>query len=714
MPETNQTREEYKLSMKRKKNSRSNSLAKSVLIKLFLGCLIFGFISLGIVVVIFLAIIKDAPELDKSKLADPLSTKFYDKNGKFVHEYGMEKRTKITYQQVPKVLEQAVIATEDGRFYSHHGIDVKRTAKAIFENITNGFGSQGGSTITQQVIKNSFLSPEKTTKRKIQEWYLAYKLEEEYSKHEILIMYLNKINFGNGSYGVAAAAKSYYGLDVKDLKKMTLAEAATLAGLPQSPNNYDPSKPENKKAAEQRRNIVLKSMNRQGYITKKQMLDAMNISVTKGIIKNKQKGMPYEGFLDAAVREVESKLKNVDISTDGLQIYLTLDPEIQQYADELANSKKFIDYPNERFQTAFTFMDSRTGEVRAIGSGRNKYKATFRGNNLVIDSKLQPGSTFKPIFDYAPAIEKLKWSTYHQVVDEPYHYSNGDPIRNAYKNYSGSMSIRNALVESRNIPALKTLQQVGLNEAKNFAKSLGITFPNDQVYESFAIGSNPVSTLQLAGAYGAFANKGMYTKPHFVTKVVLSNGKTISFKPKSKRVMEDYTAYMITDILRGVIHAPNGTGHSADIPGLDIAGKTGTTNFDLNTTRKFGFPESATNDSWFAGYTPNYTMTVWTGYPRINFGNYMAGETTKISHFIFKSMIQRFETGKSHFEQPPTVEKIRNELYIKGVNPDMLPPAPKPKKKKEQWEKDKKHHKPKHEKEKHKKKGKKHKGKKKH
>ncbi|WP_342047156.1 transglycosylase domain-containing protein [Bacillus sp. OTU530] len=676
MSEAYRSRQERKQQEQVKQQEKGSKPPKkgSVLKKVLLACLLIGIVSVGAGVAAFFSIIQDAPQIDDAKLADPLSTKFYDKDGKFIYEYGKEKRTKVTYDQIPSVLEDAFIATEDADFYNHHGIDIKRTGKAIFENLIGNFGSQGGSTITQQVIKNSFLSPQKTVKRKVQEWYLAYKLEQKYSKHDILTMYLNKINLGNRSYGVAAAAKNYYGIDVKDLKKMTLPQAAMLAGLPQSPNNYDPSKPENVEAATKRRNLVLTFMQKRGYITEQQMQAAMKVPVTAGIVpKTNQEGMPYEAFLDAATREVESELKDVDIRTDGLQIYLTLDPQAQKYSDAIMNTQGVVRYPNERFQAALVLLDSKTGEVRAIGSGRNEYKATFRGNNLAVDLMRQPGSTFKPIFDYGPAIENLKWSTYHQIVDEPYQYSNGTPIRDAYASYKGSMSIRDALVESRNVPALKTLQTVGLNKAQAFAQSLGITFPNNQVYESYAIGSNTVSPLEMAGAYDAFANAGVYTKPSFVTKVVFPDGKEINFKQKGKRVMKDYTAYMITDMLRGVLTAANGTGTDANIPGLDVAGKTGTTNFDDKTRNQFGYPSKATNDSWFAGYTSQYTMAVWTGYAKNDPGNYMLGDTTKVSHLIFKAMMEKVGTSVPGFQQPSSVYRMNQDLYIKGAKPDDVP-----------------------------------------
>lgn len=673
--ETYSSRQERKQAKKRKQNEhRGSKLSKpkSMVKKIILACGLLVIVSAGAGAISFAAMIKDAPKLDPSKLVDPLSTKFYDKDGNFLYEYGKEKRTKITYSQVPKVLEQAFIATEDAHFYEHHGIDIKGTARAIFENLTGHFGSQGGSTITQQVIKNSFLSPQKTIKRKVEEWDLAYQLEQKYSKHEILMMYLNKIYLGNGSYGVAAAAKSYYGLDPNHLKKLTLTEAAMLAGLPQSPSNYDPTKPENLKAATNRRNLVLSSMYKQGYITEKQMQDAMKVSVTAGLVpKSQQTGMPYEAFLDAAVKEVEAKLKGVDISTDGLSIYTTLDPKAQDYADKMMNTNNLIAYPNPQLQGAFVFLDTKTGEVRAIGSGRNDYQASFRGNNFAIDIKRQPGSSFKPIFDYGPAIENFKWSTAHQINDQPTTYSNGQSISNWDHQYHGMLTIRTALQWSYNIPALLTLREVGLDNAKNFAEQLGVTFDQNKVYESNAIGSNTVNPLEMAGAYSAFGNNGVYNQPHFVQKVVFPDGKVVDFTPKPKRVMHDYTAYLVTDMLRTVVNS--GTGTTAKVPGLDVAGKTGTTNFDDKTSAQFGYPENATNDSWFVGYTPQYTMAVWTGYAKNGPGNYMLGSTTKISQQIFKVMMQGFGTDQSSFLQPDDVYRMNNELYIQGGNPADMP-----------------------------------------
>lgn len=683
--ETYQSREERKKAEKATQDKqRSNRIPNkgpllkkgSLLKKVIIVCLVLGLVSTGAGAITFASMIKGTPTLDSSKLVDPLSTKFYDKDGNFLYEYGKEKRTKITYNQVPKVLEQAFIATEDSHFYEHHGIDLKRTAKAIFVNLTGNFGSQGGSTITQQVIKNSFLTPEKTLKRKVQEWDLAYQLEQEYSKHDILMMYLNKIYLGHRSYGVAAAAKNYYGLEANDLKKLTLAQAAMLAGLPQSPNNYDPTKPENKESATKRRHIVLSSMLRDGYITETQMKEAEKVPVTEGLVKNNtQQSMPYEAFLDAAVKEIKGKMKDVDISEDGLSIYTTLDPKAQDFADKMMNTNEIIGYPDQKFQGAFVFSDNKTGEVRAIGSGRNDYKAQFLGHNLAVDIKRQPGSSFKPIFDYGPAIENLKWSTAHMINDQETTYSTGQSISNWDHQYHGMLTMRTALQNSYNIPALLTMREVGMDKSKKFAEQLGITFRNDQVYESYSIGSNTVSPLAMAGAYSAFANNGMYNQPHFVQKVVFPDGTVVNFAGKSKRVMHDYTSYMVTDMLRTVVNA--GTGKTANVPGLDVAGKTGTTNFDSKTRARYGYPSSATNDSWFAGYTPQYTMAVWTGYAQNGQGNYMSGNTTKISQLMFKVMMQTFGTDTSSFKQPDSVYRMNNELYLRGVGSPDVPLIPK-------------------------------------
>ncbi|PGP01918.1 PBP1A family penicillin-binding protein [Bacillus cereus] len=664
--ERNHVKNQEKKTHKEEKPKKKGSFFKKFLI----GCLLLGIVGLVAGVSAFFVMVKDAPKLDKSKLVNPLSTKFLDKNGNFFYEYGAEKRTHVTYDQIPKVVENAFLATEDSRFYDHNGIDFKRTTKAVMENVTGGFGSQGGSTITQQVVKNYFLTMDKTAKRKVQEWYLSYKLEQQYSKHEILEMYLNKINLGNRSYGIATAAQKYYGKDLKDLQ---LHEAAMLAGLPQGPNIYDPTKKENVERATNRRNVVLSLMNRHGYITKEEMNNAVKIPVTEGLQPSSEvTEMKYQAFLDAVVKEVEKEYPDVNIGSDGLTIHTTLDQDAQDYADKIMDGN-LIKYPDDQFQGSFVFMDTQSGEVRAIGAGRKESKSTFKGHNMATDLKRQVGSTMKPIFDYGPAIENLQWSTYHQLNDSEYTYSNGKKIQNATKSYKGDVSLREALKKSLNIPALKTAQTVGLNKSKEFAEGLGMTFKEGKVYESTAIGSNDSSPLEVAGAYATFGNSGNYNKPHFVKEVIFPDGKKKSFKPKEHRAMQDYTAYMVTDVLRDVVKpGSGGTGPTAYVSGVDVAGKTGTQNFDESVLQKYDIPADANRDSWFAGYTPQYTMAVWTGYEKDGPKNYVSDRSTRIAQQMFQVMMSKFATDKSRFERPSSVQEINGELYVKGAKKDAI------------------------------------------
>ncbi|KXY38630.1 penicillin-binding protein [Bacillus cereus] len=671
MSENYRSREERRQVKKKKQPAAKKQKAKgktSFFRKFLVSCLLLGIVGLVAGVATFFVMIKDAPKLEKAKLVNPLSSKIYDKDGKLIYEYGKEKRTNIMYDQIPKLVENAFLATEDARFYEHSGVDYKGTARAALVSLKGDYGSQGGSTITQQVIKNYFLSMEKTSKRKAQEIYLAYKLEQQYSKHEILEMYLNKVYLGNRSYGIATAVQNYYG---KELKDLTLPEVAMLAGLMKAPNNYDPTKEQNIKKATERRNVVLKLMNRHGYITKKEMEEASKVPVTEGLKKaTEQKEMPYPAFMDAVVKEVEKELPDVNIGSDGLEIYTTLNPKAQDFADKLLN-KDIINYPNEKFQGAFTFMDTKTGEVRAIGSGRGENKAVFKGHNIAIELNRSAGSTMKPIFDYAPAIEYLKWATYHQIDDSPFKYSTtGQEVRNADRKHLGLITMRDALKTSRNIPAIKTAKEVGINRSKGFSEKLGITF-NVAPTESTAIGTNEASPTEIAGAYAAFGNDGKYTRPHFVKKVIYSDGKSKSFEPKPKRVMKDSTAYMITDMLRTFVSS--GLGTTANIGYLDIAGKTGTTNYSLEQIAQYNLPESATRDSWFAGYTPQYTMAVWTGYTKDSKDDYISSKNTKISQLIFKEMMSKFATDKSQFKMPNSVVQEGSELRIKGEKHDSPP-----------------------------------------
>lgn len=639
---------------------------KKVLIFLLSTGIVFMLIGLGV----FFWMVKDAPELDEKLLKDPIASSLLDANGNEFAQIGQSQRIYTKYKDIPPVLEKAVLSTEDARFYDHYGVDFIRFGGAVIANIQDGGYSQGGSTITQQVVKYSFLTFDKTLTRKFQEMWLAIQLERKYTKQEILELYLNKIFYGARSYGVAKAAETYFG--VTDLKDLTLEQAALLAGIPQRPNAFNPFT--NPKAAEERRNLVLKLMVKNEAITQAEADQAAATPIEKTLIAEKDRNQStgsetvtaYESFIDEVIEEITTKQPNLNVFTDGLKIYTTMDKNAQQYVDELLDGND-IDYPNDDFQAGVVLMDTKTGEVRAIGGGRNQ--TALRGFNYATDIKRQPGSTIKPLLDYGPAVEYLNWSSAQMLKDAPYSYSNGTPIHNWDRSYDGTITMRKALARSRNIPALKAMQEVGLDKAKDFGNKLGLGL--DDIYESYSIGGlkKGVSPMKMAGAYAAFGNGGTYHKPYTVAKVILQDGSEINFRSKPNVVMKDSTAYIVTDMLKSVVDS--GTGTTANIPYLNVAGKTGTTNFDEETSRKYGFPSSAVPDSWFVGYTPQLTASVWTGYSKNGPNNYMTGYQQKIAQQIFRKVVSvsAEKLKNTDFEKPDSVVELP---IIRGSNPPAI------------------------------------------
>ncbi len=663
MSDQYKTREEKrKLAQKNKKQKKqSKGLVKRIAVILLMLCIVAAIAVGGV----FAYYISTAPAIDEESLIDPISSKIYDKNGDIYTEIGSETRDYVEYKDIPKLMENAVLAIEDVRFYKHHGIDIIRVGGAIVANITGGFGSQGGSTITQQVVKNSFLQSEKTIKRKVQEMYLAFQLEQEYSKEQIFEMYVNKVYMSSGIHGFSTASKLYFG---KELSELTLAEAATLAGMPQSPNNYNPF--DHPEKAEKRRNIVLQAMENADFITAEQRKAAQAESLTDSLVAEgdrEETKTKFNAIVDQVIEEVE-ELTDYNIYTDGLSIYTSIDPKAQELMETILDSDKYIAYPDDKFQVGSVFMDTKTGEIYAIGGGRKQEVA--RGFNYATDLKTrQPGSTIKPLLDYAPAFEYLNWSTYHPLVDEEYQYSSGQTVGTAYSSYRGQVSLREALYMSYNVPAVKTLQEVGTDKAGAFVKKLGIDFGD--IYESSAIGgvSKGASPLQMAGAYAAFGNEGVYTKPHVIKKIVLRDNDTVhETAPESEAAMKDSTAFMVTDILKDVM--TKGTGTQANISGVPVAGKTGTTNYSAEDRAKYNIDKSQSPDSWFVGYTTNFTMSVWTGYDN-QFENTLGKNETKIAQKIFKAMMQEMSAGvdTEDFKQPSSVVQLPIE---KGSNPAVI------------------------------------------
>lgn len=675
--EINSRTERRKSQQPKRKNKGNNKPrnAKSIIKKIFLIAILAGFFVLIGGAGLFAYYASSAPKLDEALLKDPLSSSLADINGEIFYKSGTEKREFVAYADIPDFVKEAVLATEDVRFYKHHGMDFYRLGGAIIANIKGGFGSQGASTLTQQVIKNSFLSPDKTLKRKAQEAWLAFQLERAYDKDEIFEMYFNKILMSGNIHGIGTASQHFYG---KELNELELPEVAMLAGLPQSPNGYNPNK--NPERAEKRRNIVLKLMHQHKKITQAEMEAAQAIPVTATLIPPEERqasdNTKYAAFVDVVRDELEAR-GMLDVLAEGVIIQTTLDPSAQLTVESALASDI---YKDDEIQGALTVLDTKTGAIVAVGGGRN-YQTGFL--NFATDEKRQPGSAIKPILDYGPAIEYLNWSTGQTVIDDPYNYkgTKDTAVRNVDRKYQGNITMREALSRSRNVPAVKTYEEVGRDKAINFASSLGIAFTND--YPSNAIGGSDdeFSTLQMAGAYAAFGNNGVYTAPHAIKKITYRDKTELNLTPESVIAMKDSTAYMITDVLRDVMKQ-GGTGTRAQVAGLDIAGKTGTTNDAV--------------DSWFAGYTTNYTIAAWGGYQKRHSMEKFEGERY-IPQDLFREVMSTLSAKKetARFSQPSSVIEgtieygsnpfalasattpqhlRRTELFVKGSIPEKAAP----------------------------------------
>ncbi|ALX47933.1 transglycosylase domain-containing protein [Lentibacillus amyloliquefaciens] len=649
---------------RKQKKSAKKPLWKKLFMIIGIAILVIG-IGVG---ALFTYYIVTAPEIDASKLDTPYSSKIYDKDGELFAELGAgEQRTQVEYDELPQVLVDAVLSTEDARFFDHPGVDIWRVGGAVVANITDGFGSEGASTITQQVIEKSFLSPEKKISIKVQEMWLALQLEREYSKEEILEMYLNKIYYGNRAYGVAKAAELYFGKT--DLSELTLPEAAILAGLPQRPSAYNPFK--NPDLMKDRMNTVLNLMVKNDKISESEAEEARQVDIPSLLTDDTPDPTPYQAFLDQVKKEVEEKVEDADIYTDGLNIHTTIDTDAQEHVEYLLSDSEDnpINYPEPvtnsdgeetDMEAGMTVLDTKTGAIRAIGGARGGLENG--GLNYATGISRQPASTFKPIIDYAPAIENNQWSTYHQLNDDgPYDIAGSDARINTWAGqYYGWVSMRYALQQSLNVPAAKTFEEIGASNAIEFAENLGISIGDTQVGVTDAIGGGKIGTnpLELAGAYRAFGNGGVYNEPYAVTKVEFpDSGRTVDLTPEPEAAMSESTAYMITDMLQTAIS--EGTGAQANVPGLPDAGKTGTTTHD----EVEGSP-----DSWFSGYTTDYTISIWTGYD----DNSVTLPDTKIPHALYKNTMSELskDIDTPDFTQPDSVVEAEVE---KGSRPAKKP-----------------------------------------
>lgn len=656
---------ENNLVKEKKKKGSDNTLVKKVknkgigqkILILFMLFLIF---CLGLGIVFTLFIIINAPTFNTSELYKAESSVLLDKNGNEFARLGTENRELVNYEDLPQVLIDAIVATEDSRFFQHNGIDLARFSKAVAGQLLGHSDAGGGSTLTMQVVKNTYTGSEahgiEGIIRKFTDIYMAvFKIEKSYTKEQIMEFYVNIPYLGSSSYGVEQACQTYFG---KSVDEISLAEAALIAGLFQAPNGYDPNLYPEK--AESRKNQVLNLMYRHGYITEEARDLAKSIKVEDMLIDNSKSLNVYQGFIDTVVSEVKKRTGN-DPATTSMTIQTTLVPEKQDVINDIYSGKLYT-WKNDVVEATMTLIDVKDGSISAIGTKRNRKGE--RDYNMATSAKRQPGSTAKPIFDYGPAIEYLNWSTGKTVVDDTYSYSGGGSMKNWDNTFEGIMTAKVALAESRNIPALYTFQQLKQSQIKEFVTNLGITpayESGNYINESHSIGGfDGTNTLEMAAAYATFARGGTYIEPYSFTSLEYTNsGETYTVKPTKRKAMSDSTAYMINMMLKYAV--TSGAVSTGTVSGTDVASKTGTSSVDSATKKKFG--SNTTGDSWQITYSPDYVIALWYGYaiPTKEY-HLIQSEGSSSRRAISKVLGQKLLKENSRWTQPTSVVQAEIEL----------------------------------------------------
>jgi len=656
----------------KKKTANKNKPKKCIWKTLLSIFFVISIFVISICLIFALYIVISSPDFKKEELYQTEPTILYDKYGEEFARVGAEDSTIITYDELPDVLVDALVATEDSRFFQHNGLDLFRFLKASVLQLVGADYAGGASTLSMQVIKNTYTqkgeseSTAESFVRKFRDIYMSvFKLEANYTKEEIIEFYLNSQWFANsgsvntsGIEGVERASQYYFGKSVKDVN---LAEASLMAGMFQNPYLYNPYR--NPEGCRNRQTTVLKLLVRHGYINEEQMNAVLEIPISSMLVTQENSGITVESnqaFIDYVLTEVNEKY-GVNPRQVSLKIYTTYDPKIQSVLEQAENGD-FYKYPNDVVQEGIAVTSTDDGSITALSGGRN-YSAQATNFATV---RQQPGSTAKPLFDYAMYIEHISQSTYDMFLDEKTTYSNGASISNYDREFRGLITMRYALDDSRNIPALLAFKEVyALDEniIKDFIHSVGIDYGSD-LYESAAIGglAEGISPLELSAAYATFARGGYYIEPYSFTKIVntITNEEKYYSYTKEK-VMEESTAYMINDIL---IDAYGGKGPG----GTTVAGKTGTTNLDGDTKDRHDLPRTALLDVWLVSYSPSYSIALWYGYDKIepdaSENKYYLNSTdgSKARRQIMNGLATKIHEKNEKFKVPKTIVKTNVEL----------------------------------------------------
>lgn len=599
--------------------------------------------------------------LDVSLLNQPLpeASVVLDKNGQIASQLSASKIDAVPFKDIPQVLVDAIVAVEDRRFFEHKGVDMKSIFRAVGRDVLKGSYSEGASTITQQLARNLFLTADKTVGRKLREAAYAIKIETSYSKNDILEMYLNKIYFGEGSWGVQGAAKTYFNKNVTDL---TLPEAAVLAALPKAPSHYSPF--QNEEQALERRNTVLKLMLKEGKITQQEYekADASALGAVKTVNMDEAKGR-NRAYVDAVIDEAVTLygFTEEQLLTGGLRITTELDPTVQKAVIDVVNNNSLFpeSKPDQLIQSGAVIVDQKTGGVRALAGGRGE--GVFRGFSHATQLRRQPGSAFKPVAVYGPALE-LGYKPSTMLFDGPLNIEGYQPQDWDHQS-RGQVSMQEAITSSWNVPAVWLLHEIGIDNGLKFAKSLGISLPTQDRQLGIALGglSEGVSPLQMAQAFSTFAAKGVLNPAHLIAKIETNDGHLlVQAKAKGQSVMRAETANTMTAMLQTAV--AQGTGKNAAM-NRPVAGKSGTT--QLPDTKEFdGIGSGSAKDAWFVGYTPELTAAVWVGYDRTDATHYLTTSGGAVPAVLFREMLSRAlaQTPVVPFDIPMIVERPEKEI----------------------------------------------------
>ncbi len=559
------------------------------------------------------------------------ATIIYDKNQATATSLTTNRTQGIKIETLPPHVKNAIVAIEDERFYEHNGFDVKGIARAFFNNLLHLSITGGGSTITQQLTKNALLSPDQTYKRKIEELFLAVEIEKHYEKDEILEMYLNQVYFGSGSWGIGQASKKYFN---KTIDKVSISEAALLAGLLQSPSATDPYK--HYQRAIDRRDVVLTKMNELDMISEsdKKIAKAENIKLVDGGGSFIDRKFPY--YVDAVLDEAiaDFGLTQEEILTRGYQIYTEMDQNQQSALEKVYNRNALFPKNQDRstlVQSGAVLLDPASGGIRAVVGGRGDQ--VFRGFNRATQIKAQPGSTLKPLAVYTPALE-ADYEVDSMLVDQQLTFKNNYQPENFSKTFQGEVPMYKAVEDSINIPAVWLLDKIGIDNGLDALTRFGIPYEKQDRNLPIALGGmyKGISPQQLAEAYSVFPNGGKKTNSHFITKIVGPTGKIIAKRnPQTTKVTSKEVANKMTSMLLNVVET--GTGQRTNIPNVQIAGKTGSTQVPYNDI-------NGTKDQWFVGYTPNLVGAVWIGYDKTDRQHYLPNSSSNTVVPIFRAIME--------------------------------------------------------------------------